>query len=104
MIDYGDETGSSAGEKGPAWTVAEQLQPGGYDVSGEIVGDVGLMSSSSLRPLRVQFREGMLQRRKEEREARQLDCLKEEEQRQNRLEALRNQVGHYKPITFFHLH
>ncbi|XP_071769827.2 coiled-coil domain-containing protein 148-like [Centroberyx gerrardi] len=42
---------------------------------------------------RVQFREEMLQRRRGEREARELEHQREEEERQNRLEALRNQVA-----------
>ncbi|XP_040913634.1 coiled-coil domain-containing protein 148-like [Toxotes jaculatrix] len=42
---------------------------------------------------RVQFRADMLQRRREEREARELERQREEEEKQNRLEALRNQVG-----------
>ncbi|XP_069388343.1 coiled-coil domain-containing protein 148 isoform X2 [Paralichthys olivaceus] len=42
---------------------------------------------------RVQFRVDMLQRRREEREARELEHQREDEEKQNRLEALRNQVG-----------
>ncbi|XP_035531987.1 coiled-coil domain-containing protein 148-like [Morone saxatilis] len=42
---------------------------------------------------RVQFRANMLQLRMEEREARELERQREEEDRQNRLEVLRNQVG-----------
>ncbi|XP_060944076.1 coiled-coil domain-containing protein 148-like [Limanda limanda] len=42
---------------------------------------------------RVQYRADMLQRRAEEREARELEHQREEEEKQNRLEALRNQVG-----------
>ncbi|KAM8858062.1 coiled-coil domain-containing protein 148-like isoform 1-T2 [Synchiropus picturatus] len=42
---------------------------------------------------RVQFRAEMLQKRKEEREAREAELQREEEERQNRLEALRNQVA-----------
>ncbi|XP_033990583.1 coiled-coil domain-containing protein 148-like [Trematomus bernacchii] len=42
---------------------------------------------------RVQYRAEMLQRRKEEREARELERQREDEEKQNRLEVLRNQVG-----------
>ncbi|XP_023256973.1 coiled-coil domain-containing protein 148 [Seriola lalandi dorsalis] len=42
---------------------------------------------------RVQFRADMLQRRREEREARELEHQREEEEKLNRLEALRKQVG-----------
>ncbi|KAK5921030.1 hypothetical protein CgunFtcFv8_024770 [Champsocephalus gunnari] len=42
---------------------------------------------------RVQYRAEMLQRRKEETEARELERQREEEEKQNRLEVLRNQVG-----------
>ncbi|TKS67273.1 Coiled-coil domain-containing protein 148 [Collichthys lucidus] len=42
---------------------------------------------------RVQFRSDMLQRRREEREARQLERQREEDEKQHRLEVLRNQVG-----------
>ncbi|XP_033473488.2 coiled-coil domain-containing protein 148-like [Epinephelus lanceolatus] len=42
---------------------------------------------------RVQFRAEMLQRRKEEREAWELERQREEEEKQHRLEVLRNQVG-----------
>ncbi|XP_068559826.1 coiled-coil domain-containing protein 148-like [Cebidichthys violaceus] len=41
---------------------------------------------------RVLFRADMLQRRREEREARELELLKDEEEKQNHLEVLRNQV------------
>ncbi|XP_068428628.1 coiled-coil domain-containing protein 148-like [Clinocottus analis] len=41
---------------------------------------------------RVLFRADMLQRRREEREAQELEWLREEEEKQNRLEGLRNQV------------
>ncbi|XP_018557935.1 coiled-coil domain-containing protein 148 [Lates calcarifer] len=41
---------------------------------------------------RVQFRADMLQRRREEREARELERQRQEEEKQNRLEALRSQV------------
>ncbi|XP_031714533.1 coiled-coil domain-containing protein 148 [Anarrhichthys ocellatus] len=41
---------------------------------------------------RVLFRGDMLQRRREEREARELERLREEEEKQNHLEVLRNQV------------
>lgn len=42
--------------------------------------------------LRVQFREEALLQRRQEREAQALQRLKEEEERDSRLEALRNQV------------
>ncbi|XP_040004118.1 coiled-coil domain-containing protein 148-like isoform X1 [Xiphias gladius] len=42
---------------------------------------------------RVQLRANMLQRQREERAVRELERQKEEEEKQNRLEALRNQVG-----------
>ncbi|XP_044072470.1 coiled-coil domain-containing protein 148-like isoform X1 [Siniperca chuatsi] len=42
---------------------------------------------------RVQFRADMLQRRREEREVRELERQREEEEKRNRLEVLRNQVG-----------
>ncbi|KAF7665204.1 hypothetical protein LDENG_00149060 [Lucifuga dentata] len=42
---------------------------------------------------RVQFRADMLQQRREEREAQVVERQREEEERQNRLEALRNQVA-----------
>ncbi|XP_071328451.1 coiled-coil domain-containing protein 148-like isoform X2 [Trachinotus anak] len=42
---------------------------------------------------RVQFRADLLQQRREEREARELEHQREEEEKQNRLGALRNQVG-----------
>ena len=42
--------------------------------------------------LRVQFREEALLQRRQEREAQALQHLKEEEERDSRLEALRNQV------------
>lgn len=46
-------------------------------------------------PSRVQLRANMLQRQREERAVRELERQKEEEEKQNRLEALRNQVDHY---------
>lgn len=49
---------------------------------------------------RVQFRAEMLQRRKEEREAWELERQREEEEKQHRLEVLRNQVDHYLLLTF----
>lgn len=48
---------------------------------------------------RVQLRAAMLQQRREESEARELELQREEEERQNRLEALRKQVDHYLPLT-----
>ncbi|XP_062287277.1 coiled-coil domain-containing protein 148-like [Scomber scombrus] len=42
---------------------------------------------------RVQFRADLLQQRMEEREAKEAERLREEEERQNRLDTLRNQVG-----------
>lgn len=51
-------------------------------------------------PFRVQFRADMLLRRREERQARELELQKEEEEKQNRLEVLRNQVDHYLLLTF----
>ncbi|XP_070832768.1 coiled-coil domain-containing protein 148-like [Chaetodon trifascialis] len=42
---------------------------------------------------RVQFRADMLQWRREEREARELERHREEEEKQHRLEVLRNQIG-----------
>lgn len=50
-------------------------------------------------PLRVRFRADLLQRRIEEREAKEAERLREEEERQNRLDALRNQVDHYLLFT-----
>ncbi|TNN84525.1 Coiled-coil domain-containing protein 148 [Liparis tanakae] len=43
-------------------------------------------------PSRVLFRADMLQRRREEREAQELEWQREEEEKHNRLEVLRNQV------------
>lgn len=43
-------------------------------------------------PSRILFRADMLQRRREEREAQELEWQREEEEKQNRLEVLRNQV------------
>ena len=51
-------------------------------------------------PSRVQFRANMLQRRREEREALEIERQGEEEEKQNRLEALRNQVDHYLLLNF----
>lgn len=51
-------------------------------------------------PSRVQFRADVLQRRREEREARELEWQREEEEKQNRLEVLRKQVAHYLLLTF----
>ncbi|KAI3356187.1 hypothetical protein L3Q82_017443 [Scortum barcoo] len=42
---------------------------------------------------RVQFRADVLQQRREEKEVQELERQREEEEKQNRLEALRNQVG-----------
>lgn len=53
-----------------------------------------LMSTSLFSaPFRVQFRADMLQQRREDRDMRELERQTEEQERQNRLEALRKQVN-----------
>ncbi|XP_017279986.1 coiled-coil domain-containing protein 148 [Kryptolebias marmoratus] len=53
----------------------------------------GVMDEQARRDRqRVQFRADMLQRQREDREARELEQQREEQERQNRLEALRKQV------------
>lgn len=51
-------------------------------------------------PSRVQFRADMLQRRREERAAQELERQREEEEKQHRLEVLRHQVDRYLLLTF----
>lgn len=51
-------------------------------------------------PSRVKFRAYMLQQQKEERKAQELARQCEREERENQLEALRKQVGHYLLLTF----
>jgi len=52
-------------------------------------------------PSRVQYRAEMLLRRKEEREARELERQREDEEKQNRLEVLRNQVDSFLHLALF---
>lgn len=69
-----------------------------------VIGDAGCGNRLDAHPFcalhRVQFRADMLQRRKEEREAHELAQQREKEEKQNHLEALRNQVAPYLLLTF----